>query len=193
MGIVTLLLMTRLANLHVTFRRDCDFRIDTSDLVLADRFFDVQDEYFSYNQGPRSVPSSVQRASFIQRKSSAASFSTDSEPPKSYTSPKFEHRMVSEKSHDLQGHGSVDSQYMKYRTTGQRRSSLTHGSLPSPSILAFTPPSVTSSYRHTAGSSLSNRGTPPFATAPDFTKSSNESPPFAFGGLMVFQDFWLNI
>lgn len=145
---------------------------------------DVQDEYFSLNLGPRTVPSSTQRANLLQRKSSAASFSTDSEPPKSYTSPKFEQRIVSEKSHDPTGHGSMDSQYLKFRNSWQRRSSITPGSLPSPSVLAFTPPSVTSSYKHNPGSSLSNRGPLPFSTAPDF-QTKDESPPFAFGGVIV--------
>jgi hypothetical protein len=174
----------RLANLHVTFRRDCDFRIDSHDLVLSDKFSDVQDEFFSLKPVP------AQRTSFLQRKSSNASFSTDSEPPKSYTSPKLEQRILSEKSHDLMGHGSTDSQYLRFRNSWHRKSGITPGSLPSPSALAFTPPSVTSSYKHNAGSSLYNGGTPPFSTAigfqPDFRKDFVESPPFAFNMINVY-------
>ncbi len=179
-----------MANLHVTFRRDCDFRIDSPDLAFSDKFGDVQDEYFTLNQSPRTVPFTAQRTSLLQKKPSNASFSTDSEPPKSYTSPSFDQRIISDKSHDLVGHGSTDSQYLRFRSSWQGRSSINPGSLPSPSVLAFTPPSVTSSYKHNAGSSLSSRGPPPFSTAPDFQpdfkKDSNESPPFAFNRMMVY-------
>jgi hypothetical protein len=151
---------------------------------------DVQDEYFSLKQGPRTVPG--RRTSYLQRKSSNASFSTDSEPPKSYTSPKLEQRILSENSHDLIGHGSTDSQYLKFRNSWPRKTGVAPGSLPSPSVLAFTPPSVTSSYKHNAGSSLYNGGAPPFSTAidfqPDFRKDFIESPPFAFNMINVYLD-----
>ena len=141
------------------------------------------------NQGHVNVASSVQRAYMIQRKSSTASFSTDSEPPKSYTAPSFEFRAGYLKSHDIIGQSLGDSQNLRFRSAGNRRSSITPGSLPSPSILAFTPPSVTSSFRNNVGSYISNGDIPPFSTAPDFKpdfiNSTEGSPPFALGGIMV--------
>ena len=192
------------------YRNACDFRVDDSETLLNDRFLDFDDAYFV----PRNIqisnaPSPLRRnfsSNYMEdpqrsprRKSSQASISTEfsersSEgPPRSYTSPSnVEFRPSSLKMQDTFPASYESQSRFKSNHPSALRLNIPPGSLPSPSFMTFTPPSVTSSLRNTSIKPFFS-DPPPFSLASDqqplenlkTIDSTDFSPPFALPGMNV--------
>lgn len=176
-----------LSNLHVMYRTACDFTFEMDYSGLSDKMVDFDDAYFR----TRVIPTPLRRNFSSQhfddfssrrvpiRKSSQASLNSERSsdgPPRSFTSPSTtDFRPASVKAQDA--------------TLFSHRSSYASGSLPSPSYMAFTPPSVPSSFKFESTAPLF-KDTPPFCltnAVGDFSVKDivnpDASPPFAIVGV----------
>ena len=211
-------------NLHVMYRNACQFHLETQEMNVMKPLGDFDDVYFVPSFNSSGLPSfdvnenqvSRERDKIMEnvnekpleliqtqqpfpfppiRKASNTSLSTEmsSEPPKSLTSPA---------EFPLSLQTNLSSKTSLLNPKASRNSLLLQGSsLPSPSYLAFTPPSAPSSLKSDAIKVFGDEP-PPFAlqdpphSLPLQSFPTHSSPPFALPGssvLFISYSLYLNL